>query len=123
MLAAVQQPVAVSCFGAKLSAAACRDKPSWYLLSDKDNALAPELQRWMAQRPGLDPDIWIETVDYKETREYIMRVLAFSVIYDWRLDGKAVPLTDRMLGRTVPDAGKRHFVCNVPTPVAAEAAP
>lgn len=50
VLAAVQQPVAVSCFGAKLSAAAWRDKLSWYLLSDKDNALAPDLQRWMAQR-------------------------------------------------------------------------
>jgi soluble lytic murein transglycosylase len=51
-----------------------------------------------------------------------MRVLAFSVIYDWRFDGKAVPLSDRMLGRIVPDAQKRRFACNLQT-VAAEAMP
>jgi len=93
-----------------------------YLAIGAYNAGATPVQRWMAQRAGLDPDIWIETADYKETREYIMRVLAFSVIYDWRLDGKAVPLSDRMLGRLVPDAQKRGFTCNLQT-VSAEAMP
>ncbi|GLH84271.1 alpha/beta hydrolase [Bradyrhizobium sp. SSBR45R] len=50
VLAAVQQPIAPSCFGEKLSAAAWHDKPSWYLLSENDKALSPELQRWMAAR-------------------------------------------------------------------------
>jgi soluble lytic murein transglycosylase len=49
-----------------------------------------------------------------------MRVLAFSVIYDWRLDGKAVPLSERMLGRIVPDAQKRQFTCTM-TPTTGEA--
>ena len=35
---------------------------------------------------------------YKETREYIARVLAFSVIYDWRLKQPTVPLGQRLLG-------------------------
>ncbi len=82
-----------------------------YLAIGAYNAGAGPVNRWLAQRAQLDPDFWIETVSYKETRDYIMRVLAFSVIYDWRFDGKAVPLSDRMLGRTVPDAQKRHFVC------------
>ncbi len=38
----------------------------------------------------MDPDFWIETISYKETREYVARVLAFSVIYDWRLNGDAL---------------------------------
>ena len=88
------------------------------------NAGTAPVDRWLAQRPQLDPDFWIETVSYKETRDYIARVLAFSVIYDWRFDGKAVPLTDRMLGRTVPDAQKRGFSCTIDpatTPTEAEA--
>ena len=48
---------------------------------------------------------------YRETREYVARVLAFSVIYDWRLDGNAVPVTQRMLGRTVPASARRSFTC------------
>ncbi len=86
-----------------------------YLAIGAYNAGATPVERWLTQRPQLDPDFWIETVDYKETREYIMRVLAFSVIYDWRFDGKAVPLSERMLGRTVPDAQRRRFVCAMPT--------
>jgi soluble lytic murein transglycosylase len=80
------------------------------------NAGPVPVGRWNRDRPGFDPDFWIETVTYKETREYVARVLAFSVIYDWRLDGRAVPVGERMLGRTVPvDSPKRRpFTC--PTP-------
>ena len=65
--------------------------------------------RWQSQRPNYDPDFWIETISYKETREYVARVLAFSVIYDWRLNGNALPLTDRMLGRV--NAKRKSFSC------------
>ncbi len=85
-----------------------------YLAIGAYNAGAGPVSRWLAQRGQLDPDLWIETVDYKETRDYIMRVLAFSVIYDWRLDGKATPLSDRLLGRTVAEADKRRFACALP---------
>ena len=82
-----------------------------YLAIGAYNAGTAPVDRWLAQHAQLEPDFWIETVSYKETRDYIMRVLAFSVIYDWRFDGKAVPLSERMLGRTVPDAQKRRFAC------------
>jgi len=84
-----------------------------YLAIGAYNAGSAPVERWLAQRPQLDPDFWIETVSYKETREYIARVLAFSVIYDWRFGGKAVPLSERMLGRTVADAQKKRFVCTL----------
>jgi len=88
-----------------------------YLAIGAYNAGSAPVDRWLAQRPQLDPDFWIETVSYKETREYIARVLAFSVIYDWRFEGKAVPLSERMLGRTVTDAQKKRFVCTpAPSP-------
>jgi len=73
------------------------------------NAGPAPTARWMAQRPSYDPDLWIETISYKETREYVARVLAFSVIYDWRLDGDALPLSERMLGRT--EGRRKAFAC------------
>ncbi len=44
------------------------------------NAGPAPLQRWQSQRPGMDPDFWIETISYKETRDYVARVLAVSVL-------------------------------------------
>ncbi|MGB3874188.1 MAG: transglycosylase SLT domain-containing protein, partial [Stenotrophomonas sp.] len=73
------------------------------------NAGPTPTARWQSQRPGFDPDFWIETISYKETREYVARVLAFSVIYDWRLNGKAVPLVERMQGRL--EAPAKAFAC------------
>lgn len=78
------------------------------------NAGPTPLLRWRTQRPGMDPDFWIETISYRETREYTARVLAFSVIYDWKLDGDALRLEDRMRGRV--DGPRKAFAC----PAAAE---
>nr|WP_123771199.1 lytic transglycosylase domain-containing protein [Vulcaniibacterium tengchongense] len=84
------------------------------------NAGPAPLARWQAQRPGMDPDFWIETISYKETREYVARVLAFSVIYDWRLNGDALRLGDRMLGRL--DGPRKGFACPPPAAPPAPAA-
>lgn len=73
------------------------------------NAGPAPTARWQSQRPNYDPDFWIETISYKETREYVARVLAFSLIYDWRLNGNALPVTDRMLGRV--EAKRKSFTC------------
>ena len=64
------------------------------------NAGPTPTSRWLSQRPAHDPDLWIETISYRETREYVARILAFSVIYDWRMYGKATPVTERMRGGT-----------------------
>ena len=60
-----------------------------YLAIAAYNAGPAPTARWQSQRPAMDPDFWIETISYKETREYVARVLAFSVIYDWRFNGNA----------------------------------
>jgi soluble lytic murein transglycosylase len=78
------------------------------------NAGPTPTARWQAQRPGLDPDIWIETISFKETREYVARVLAFSVIYDWRLNGDALPLSERMRG--LPSGKRKRFSCPLAEP-------
>lgn len=78
------------------------------------NAGPAPVARWSSQRPSMDPDFWIETISYKETRDYVARVLAFSTLYDWRLNGDAVRLTDRMNGVA---GGKRiAFSCPLAAP-------
>lgn len=81
------------------------------------NAGPTPTARWQSQRPNYDADFWIETISYKETREYVARVLAFSVIYDWRLNGDALPVTDRMHGRI--QAKRKPFACPAAAPAAA----
>jgi len=88
-----------------------------YLAIAAYNAGPAPISRWKAARPSLEPDFWIETIPYKETRDYVSRVLAFSVVYDWRLDRSATSLTDRMLGRFNQNQ-RRAFVC--PSPVQAK---
>jgi soluble lytic murein transglycosylase len=86
-----------------------------YLAIAAYNAGPAPVDRWMAQRSGLDPDFFIESIPYKETREYVARVLSFSVVYDWRLNGNAAPLSDRMLGHLVNDSHQRRgFACPLP---------
>ena len=76
------------------------------------NAGPAPLQRWKSQRAGMDPDFWIETISYKETRDYVARVLAFSVLYDWRLNGSSLRVSDRMHARL--NGERVPFECKTP---------
>jgi soluble lytic murein transglycosylase len=75
---------------------AVRFDGSPWLASAAYNAGPDPVARWIDARDALEPDFFIETIPYKETREYVARVLAFAVIYDWRLNGKALPLASRL---------------------------
>ena len=83
-----------------------------YLAIAAYNGGPAPVQRWLAARGSLEPDFFIESIPWKETREYVTRVLAFSVVYDWRLDGTAAPLTGRMLGQLASRADRRKFRCD-----------
>ncbi len=89
-----------------------------YLAIAAYNAGPAPISRWKDARPSLETDFWIETIPYKETRDYVSRVLAFSVVYDWRLNRSATSLTDRMLGRFNQNQSQRRaFVCAAPNTV------
>jgi soluble lytic murein transglycosylase len=83
------------------------------------NAGPHRVDAWLAKRGHLEPDLFVETIPFKETREYVARVLAFAVIYDWRLNGKAFSL-DYALSRTTDKPPPRREVA-CPTPSAATA--
>ncbi len=96
---------------AYLAAMLARHAEQPYLATAAYNAGPAPIARWLAQRAAHDVDLWVETIPYRETREYVGRIMAFSVIYDWRLNGAAVPLSARMRGVT---AKRRAFVCPIP---------
>jgi soluble lytic murein transglycosylase len=57
----------------------------WIHVAAAYNAGAGAVTRWLDSRPFTDPDIWLETLPFFETRDYVPRVLAFATIYEWQL--------------------------------------
>ena len=52
IMAAVQRPIAVQCIEEKVPAPAWKSKPSFFLVAEEDRMIAPENQRFMAERMG-----------------------------------------------------------------------
>ena len=50
VLAATQGPINASAFGTKVSTVAWKTKPSWYIVSKLDGAIAPDEERFFAKR-------------------------------------------------------------------------
>ena len=49
---ATQRPLALAALTENATAAGWKTKPSWYLVSDNDNAITPDCERFMAERMG-----------------------------------------------------------------------
>lgn len=61
VMAAVQKPLAASIFGEKVTQAAWKSKPSWYLVSENDRIINPDLERFMAKRIGAKEVVSIQS--------------------------------------------------------------
>jgi len=85
------------------------------LVSGAYNAGPRVVDRWLRKRPQGEAAIWIETLPYYETRDYIPRVLAFTTLYDWRLGGDVKRISARMPGidsGKIKVSGKTSVVCD-----------
>lgn len=51
---ATQGPLAVKCFGDKVTTAAWRSKPNWYLVAEQDETIPPAVERDSAARMGAE---------------------------------------------------------------------
>ncbi len=60
------------------------------------NAGPRNVKRWLPDNGTVAADIWIETVPFKETRDYLKRVLTYTVIYEERLGQEPKSLLERM---------------------------
>jgi len=59
------------------------------------NAGPGNVRKWLPAQ-DLDADIWVELVPFKETQDYVRRVLAYAVFYDHRLGTTQRRLSERM---------------------------
>lgn len=73
-----------------------RFQNSPWLTAAAYNAGPARVDAWLSARGHLPADIFIETIPFKETREYVSRVLAFTLIYDWRLNKRVLTLSARL---------------------------
>jgi pimeloyl-ACP methyl ester carboxylesterase len=50
VLAAAQRPISASCIGVAVQRPLWQDLPSWFLVAEHDHMIAPQTQRFMAER-------------------------------------------------------------------------
>jgi len=50
LMAATQKPISVTCLGEPMGKPAWKEKPSWFLIAEKDRMISPETQRFTAGR-------------------------------------------------------------------------
>ena len=62
-----------------------------------------KVEDWLPDTGTLPMDVWVDTIPYTETRNYVHRVMGHTVMFDWRINGRPERLTAR-LGAGV-DAG------------------
>jgi soluble lytic murein transglycosylase len=60
------------------------------------NAGPHRVERWRPAERNVSADLWIESIPYRETREYVRRVIAYTAIYEQRLGRKRVRLSERL---------------------------
>jgi len=59
------------------------------------NAGPGNVKRWLPKNSVMPADLWVETVPFKETRNYVQAVLAYSTVFDKSL-GKTTLMSSRM---------------------------
>jgi len=61
-----------------------RYKGNQILATASYNAGPHRVKQWLAKLDDIPADIWIETIPFKETREYVKSVLAYQQIYQYQ---------------------------------------
>ncbi|WP_341328242.1 transglycosylase SLT domain-containing protein [Methylotuvimicrobium sp. KM2] len=60
------------------------------------NAGPGRVDRWLPRHQPLPADIWMETIPFKETREYVAAVLGYAMIYQLMMERDSIRLGDVM---------------------------
>jgi soluble lytic murein transglycosylase len=58
------------------------------LIASAYNAGPKQVVYWLKNHPPKEIDVWIETLPWQETRNYLKNVMAFYVVYQFRLNQK-----------------------------------
>jgi soluble lytic murein transglycosylase len=66
------------------------------------NAGPYRVKKWIKSKKAVPADIWIETIPYKETREYVKSVLAYQQIYQYKA-GEITTLFSQLHKMNIPE--------------------
>ncbi|MCU7836929.1 MAG: transglycosylase SLT domain-containing protein [gamma proteobacterium symbiont of Taylorina sp.] len=72
------------------------------LASAAYNAGGHRVKAWLPTNEDMQADRWIETIPFTETRKYVRSILAYTAIYEYRLD-----LPQTRLSKHMPDVPKK----------------
>ena len=77
------------------------------------NAGVTRVASWLPQHGEMPADVWVDSIPYTETRNYVHRVLGHTVIFDWRLNGVPQRITTR-LGSVAVDGDQARLATRDP---------
>jgi soluble lytic murein transglycosylase len=66
------------------------------LASAAYNAGPHRVQRWLPEQQEQPAENWIAAIPFSETRKYVQRILAYTAIYDWRMERPVTSLEKHM---------------------------
>lgn len=66
------------------------------------NAGPHRVDKWLPEEAPMAADQWVESIPFKETREYVRAVMAYTTIFDNRLDHRSGLLAQRM--KSIPSS-------------------
>ncbi len=69
------------------------------------NAGPGRVSRWLPEGQAMPADIWMETIPFSETREYIAAVLEYAIVYQHRM-GRPVERLSHYLSAAIPGNNK-----------------
>ncbi|MDH5648205.1 MAG: transglycosylase SLT domain-containing protein [Gammaproteobacteria bacterium] len=73
-----------------------RNDGSQMLATASYNAGPHRVKKWLPDQETLPADVWVETIPYNETRDYVKNVMSFTAVYDHRLGEQPKSLRVRM---------------------------
>jgi soluble lytic murein transglycosylase len=66
------------------------------------NAGPGRVRQWLPEDRDLPGDVWVDTILFDETRNYVRAVLSATMIYAWRESGKTEQTSDKLLSLLTP---------------------
>jgi soluble lytic murein transglycosylase len=79
-----------------------KNKGNQVLATASYNAGPYRVRKWVKKNKSISADIWIETIPYKETRNYVKSVLAYQEIYQHK-PGQVSALFEEVINMSIGD--------------------
>ena len=71
------------------------------LVSASYNAGWRRVMKWLPEGKTMETDIWIDTIPYKETRNYVKAVMAYRYIYEHQM-GESSGIFEKLARSAIP---------------------